>query len=396
MDNNRSSLTNTILILGISLITMFSVNQQDINAGFMLFEENESDRNKKRKAVEQESLPFMKNIYRYHEGPQSPLEYRDRFGMMTEDINRQYCKKLTHMYSWEIVELAEILKDDIEAPRETSWRPDVINPHESRMGRPPKYDHLNRLLFVLEWLSSGEVGDKAEFEKGYAKTSCVEDKKHILRAINRRLLDEIKWPNPQERIALYASYNGIFKNVVGILDVTEHEICKPKDKDKEQDTFSGKAKANTMKTLAVIDKYGYFIYVDYLAMGRRNDRDQWTSCDLYMNCGDYLSPGEKIASDGGFRGDGPQLISYDILDTQEKIDFNLAFKEVRVGVENAFGRVQMWFPILGVEKKFWTYDLELLELAVGAATKLHNWMLRNRGLSYNAQDHARNHYTEFY
>lgn len=85
-------------------------------------------------------------------------------------------------------------------------------------------------------------------------------------------------------------------------------------------------------------------------------------------------------------------ISYDILDTAAKEEFNPAFKEVRVHVENAFGRVQMWFPLLGVEKAYWTYDEELLSLSIGAATKLHNWMLRRRGLDYNPENSNRNHY----
>jgi hypothetical protein len=39
----------------------------------------------------------------------------------------------------------------------------------------------------------------------------------------------------------------------------------------------------------------------------------------------------------------------------------LAFKEVTLGIESAFGRVQMWFHILGNEKSFWTFDEETLE-----------------------------------
>jgi hypothetical protein len=121
--------------------------------------------------------------------------------------------------------------------------------------------------------------------------------------------NEIKWPDELERQQLYASYTGIFTNVVGFLDVTEHEISKSKNPDKEHRTYSGKAGTNTMKTLAIINKHGRFIWVDPIAEGRHNDREQWTSCDLYMNPGRYFSPGEKMASDGGFRGDGNLLIS---------------------------------------------------------------------------------------
>ena len=61
-----------------------------------------------------------------------------------------------------------------------------------------------------------------------------------------------------------------------------------------------------------------FRWVEPLARGKRNDRDQLTSTDLYLNRGDYFSEGEVLGSDGGFKGDGPILISYDTLDTAEK------------------------------------------------------------------------------
>ena len=183
------------------------------------------------------------------------------------------------------------------------------------MGRPTKYDATNRLIFVLEWLSSGETADKAEFDKHYSRTSILEDRVHILKAINNRLSDQISWPNAEERAILCSTYTGVLEKVVGILDCTEWEISKSKDQQHENDTFSGKAGTNTKTTLSVIDKHGLFRYCSVLANGRKNDRDQWTSCELYMESGFFFSPGEKVASDSGFRGDGPQLVSYDVVDT---------------------------------------------------------------------------------
>jgi hypothetical protein len=55
------------------------------------------------------------------------------------------------------------------------------------------------------------------------------------------LRDEIAWPDAAERIELKSTYNGILENVVGIFDVTEWYIGKPKDKEREHLTFSGKA-----------------------------------------------------------------------------------------------------------------------------------------------------------
>ena len=108
------------------------------------------DRKKRKRELDER--PNMQNLCcRFLGKPQLPLPYRDRFGNLCADPNRNYCKKLTHMYSWEILELAEILKEQIEKPRATKHK----DPPKGKVGfgRPPKYDYINRLLFVLEWLS---------------------------------------------------------------------------------------------------------------------------------------------------------------------------------------------------------------------------------------------------
>ena len=88
--------------------------------------------------------------------PMIPLSYIDTFENLIQDPNRDYCRKLTHLYSWEIQELADLLKEEIEKPRQTVWRPDVKAPDSSKMGRPPKYDYANRFYIVLEWMSETE------------------------------------------------------------------------------------------------------------------------------------------------------------------------------------------------------------------------------------------------
>ena len=85
----------------------------------------ESIQDKKRKReLEDENRPLMKNLFfLFPEGPQSPLgPHTNRWNKMKHDENRQYCKKLTHMFSWEILRLFEMCKNEIAAPRETSWR----------------------------------------------------------------------------------------------------------------------------------------------------------------------------------------------------------------------------------------------------------------------------------
>ena len=136
----------------------------------------------------------------------------------------------------------------------------------------------------------------------------------MLKAIIEALHDEIRWPDAAERALLKEPYQGLFRDVVGIMDATEWFIVKYGDSVRERDTFSGKAQTNTKKTLAVIDRYGYFHFISKLIDGKHNDREQYTMSDLYMSAGRYFSEGEKLASDGGYSGDGNLVISFDLLD----------------------------------------------------------------------------------
>ena len=208
-----------------------------------------------------------------------------------------YTMKLTHMFSWEIEDLHALCEHLLLKPRQTDWRPKRTHP--SRKGRPPKVNTINRLVYVLEWLSSGDFGNKMEFEMNYSKTSLTEDRYHVLKAICVALKDEIKWPTAAERIVLASKYTGIFKDCVGIFDCTEWDIAKPGENDHERRTFSGKAHTNTYKTLAVINKHGQYIYVSRLMEGgTNNDRQQWVKSDLYLEPGAFFSANEKLASDG--------------------------------------------------------------------------------------------------
>ena len=406
IDNELKRRIVAVAVAIVGLVSVAFSQQQGIINAVVAMQSNSAQGkrlDRKRRREEQEELPLMKNLYAFRSRPQQPLgPYRDQYGQMINDVNRRYCEKLTHFYSWELEELAEMVKNDVEAARETDWncrrtkRP-VKHKGQSGRGRPPKVDHMNRLVYVLNWLSTGDTADRREFNNSWAKSSCDEDRKHVLKAICKALKDEIKWPTEQERAEHHSSYNAIFNKMVGIFDVTEWTTCKWKNQELENATFSGKKSKNTMKTLAVINKHGYFIYCDPLVKGRRNDRDQWTMCDLYLNAGKYFSDGEWLACDGGFRGDGPQIYSFDdTLGLPDRQLYNLAFREIRVGVENAFGRVQMWFPIFGAQQRYWNYDLELLQLSVDAAMRLHNWMLRKRGVSYDAQASNRNHLRDHY
>ena len=67
----------------------------------------------------------------------------------------------------------------------------------------------------------------------------------------------------------------------------------------------------------------------------------------------------------------------------DKAHFNMMFTEVRKHVENAFGQVQMWVPILGNRKKRWDCGQKLFKFTVKESFLMHNyWIMRIRNLNY--------------
>lgn len=365
-----------------------------VQAQATLAEDAKTTRRKRKRNEEERTFqPLMKTILNnpaFHQAPLYPLERKEMIAQLLLDQNRNYSKTFTNLYSWELLELADLLKDKIEEPRNTIWRKkrkrnNYKDPERSKK-RACNHDYIHRTFFCLEWLANGCEFKKTEFYSGWSKSSLNEDIPHVLRAIVDELDDEIKWPDADERAGLARESPGIFEKCVGICDIMEHPIVKSKDSEIEHRTFSGKEGSNTYMTFAVIDRHGYFRYVHTGIEGRRNDREAYVSLPLYMQRGEYFSGSQFLAADGGFDGDGPIQMSHrSIGGDADKALYNLAFKEVRMQVENAFGRVQEWFGILGNRCKKWHYDRDLLILAVHAAARLHNWMLTNRDLSYNIQ-----------
>jgi hypothetical protein len=110
-----------------------------------------------------------------------------------------------------------------------------------------------------------------------------------------------------------------------------------------------------------------------------------------------FSDNQWISSDGAFEGDGRFICSYKNPGNDlDKICYNLAFREVRQGVKNSYGRVGMWFPLLGNNMKKLLYSEKVLFLAIYAAAGLHNWIMDLEGLSYSALEAPDGLYSRYY
>ncbi len=75
---------------------------------------------------------------------------------------------------------------------------------------------------------------------------------------------------------------------------------------------------------------------------------------------------------------------------------NLTWGEVRTGVENSYSTVAAWFPLLGNNKRKLFYSEHMLILAVQAAVRLHNFIMKTENLSYAAYESAEMVYQQYY
>lgn len=217
------------------------------------------------------------------------LETTVNLNLILKSPSRNYLRIFAHMNGFEFFTLAEICQPFICRSR---------NNYNNPIGKKIKFDHYHRLYFVLKWLVTGDELLMQQFYHGWSKSVIQLDIIHVLKAIIEALDNYIEWPNAEERQHLSSIHPGLFRNIVGIADVTEHRIQKPKNRILERDTYSGKAGTHTIKTLSVIDYRGFFRFVSTGIPGGKTDREVFTSSVLYLQKADIFSINEAIAADG--------------------------------------------------------------------------------------------------
>jgi hypothetical protein len=119
-----------------------------------------------------------------------------------------------------------------------------------------------------------------EADTGYVKSSVHEDLVHVLHAIVEGLDEHLSWPDENRRHELARVFPGILNGCIGVGDVKEYEIKKPKDSIKEKRSWSGKKKINSYKMLNVMDHTGRYIFL-CICLGK-NDREVFTGSPLYF------------------------------------------------------------------------------------------------------------------
>jgi len=196
----------------------------------------------------------------------------------------------------------------------------------------------------------------------------------------------LQWPDADRRQELASVFPGMVHGCVGIADVMEYQVVKYLDPVKERRSWSGKKKINSYKLLSVMDHSGQYIYA-CICLGKNG-------CEVFTSS--YFWDDEFVAADGAFEGDGCLKWSYKNPGNDEvKKLWNLAFCEVRTGVENSYQQTGAWFPFLGNNKQKLPYLDRVLFLTIHAAIRLHHYIMNTEHLSYSSLEIVDNIYINY-
>jgi hypothetical protein len=335
-----------------------------------------------------ELTPCKRNLSVEYGRSTTYLDYIPHLECILQDITRPYMKDVTQIHGWQFFLLADHLKDLIECPRlhPNGTCPEMYNNMNCYL------DHYHRLYYCLKWLNDGNFYRTREADIGYGKSSIQEDTIHVLQAIVEGLEDELQWHDAEKRQELGAVFPGMFNGCIGVSDEKEYQVVKYLDTVKEKRSWRGKKKINSYKLFSVMDHSGHYIFA-CICLGK-NDHEVFTGSPLYLQEGEFFLDNEFIAANGAFEGDGHLHCSFKNPGNNEaKKLWNLAFPEVRTGVENSYQRTGAWFPLIGNNKHKLPYSDQVMFLAIYAAIRLHNFIMNSEQLSYSVLESVDNLYT---
>lgn len=223
--------------------------------------------------------------------------------------------------------------------------------------------------------------------------TCTKVLKRTTVALAKTLKEEIKFPsdNEMEELKHTTIQNHGFSDCVCVVDGTEIEISRPKDKQLQTKTWSGKKKQNSLNVMIITKLDGEIIYCSPFRIGA-HDQAHWNELNLRQR---FVGKTYGIMGDGGFTfnrsEEEEKIIGYKpfkkpkggSLKPEEKI-WNTKLSEVRVVVENAI-RVVKVFKILGGvfrhfrEGKGQIQENDILTICAGLANrKIKKNPLRSR------------------
>jgi hypothetical protein len=248
-------------------------------------------------------------------------------------------------------------------------------------GRSTRRLHPVDQLLLWVWYSDGLDPDVLGIIfNDIHRTTADRVADHVTEAVNAVWVDEVHWPDAEERRSLYGFFSSC-PTAVGVLDGTHCQIEVPVME--EGSFYSGYKNFHTQNWLICADALGFVTWFSGPFPGNSTDRTLFNNTPFAVDDCPLLSKDEVILVDGGFRGEGHiihqftqgELLSLTEEERERVASFNEDFLHNRSPIEHCIHRVKSRAQAL---TKRWPRTLDKQGYLFSAAVKLYNRCRRMR------------------
>ena len=219
-------------------------------------------------------------------------------------------------------------------------------------GRPFSLDLRNRLLMLLVYYRMYTTCVLTSFLFGIDAGNVCRDIKMLEPLVKKCIPLPQKIHKKIKKIGKVEELEKLFPELLAIVDATEQEIPRPKNKRRRKNYYSGKKKRHTVKTQIVVNTGGLIVHKTKHVRGRKHDYD------VYKKDTPSMPPEIKIEGDLGYQG-----MKKDFPDRKTKLPvkkkkgksltkkekrYNRKLAKERIVVEHSIGKLKQ-FKILGTK-----------------------------------------------
>ena len=263
----------------------------------------------------------------------------------------------------------------------------IVDKLEHINGAKRKLSYKSHVVMILFYLHRGlSFFDIApHFSLTEASTRRIA---HLLIPVMRRVLErQIIWKSWRDQSRhIDDAMVPMLRMVIGIVDATEIQVCRPGDDIMQKMFYSGKKKKHTVKFQVVVEPIsGLIMNVFGPVPGSTHDIKLFD----YSGVGELLQRRERILADSGYQGldarGVPCVLPIKKPRGRERTEhvrlFNSVISRHRVAVENVISRIKDW-QILSQKWRGRIFDRTFLYSVFSLCCSLVNIKSKLRNLSY--------------
>ena len=238
-------------------------------------------------------------------------------------------------------------------------------------------DSEEKLFAVLMYLKAYPTFDVFGFHLGCNRSQAKRWMDHLFPVLEMTL--KRKLVLPQRKITSIEEFQRLFPEIKELMvDGTERKIQRPKNKKRQNKTYSGKKKIHARKNIIVSDKHKNIHLVSITRSARRHDK-RLADKDLLF---EHIPEEVALFVDTGFQGIKqkhkntfiPSKRTKKKALTEEQKQWNKLISSIRVPVEHAIGGIKRYQT---TTQTFRNKKLQLADTFILLAAGLWNYRLQS-------------------